>query len=68
MSVLMSATIFLGVDGRKVGEVLRAKQPFFLAGDGDEEDRPPELDPDSWSMAATSSIAATPEALSIAPL
>ena len=51
-----------------VGEIPRTEQPFFLTGHRDEKHRPPQRVPASLSMAATSSMAATPEALSIAPL
>ena len=66
--------IDVGHDGvaihrRGAGEVARAEQSLFLTGHGDEEDRAFEgnlvfLEP----RATTSRSAATPEALSIAPL
>ena len=69
MSVLMSATIDLGSTVGKLAKNREPSSPFSSPRDGDEQDRPAELGPRfSLSIAATSSMAATPEALSIAPL
>ena len=66
--MLILATIFFASTVGLVGEESRTEQPLFLAGHGDEQHRPAQRVPVSLSMAATSSIAAMPEALSIAPL
>jgi len=50
------------------GKVARSLEAFFFAGDAEEQNRSRRLRADSRSAAATSRIAAMPDALSIAPL